>query len=84
VTSPILRCQFLIRGNYNNDVNKLRQIRRLSATLKAAIRHLLQLGLLGFKKPEGRPFVVHPSALGLPNGLRYDNIEEVIDVARYK
>jgi hypothetical protein len=30
-------------------------------------------------KPERRQFSVHPRALGLPPGLSYDNVEDLIE-----
>jgi hypothetical protein len=30
-------------------------------------------------KPPAKPFVVHPRPLGLPPGLSYDHVEELIE-----
>jgi hypothetical protein len=60
-------------------LNKLRESRRLSAILKAALSHFLRLRLIVFRKLGRREFVVHPRYLGLPKGLSYDNLEELIN-----
>jgi hypothetical protein len=59
-------------------LNKLREIRRLGASSKAALSHFLRLGPMVFRKPGRRQFVVHPRSLGLPEGLSYDNVQELI------
>jgi hypothetical protein len=65
----------------DEDVAKLlrREIRRSGASLKAAVNHFLRLGLMVSGKPDRRPFSVHPRALGLPPGLSYDNVEDLIE-----
>jgi hypothetical protein len=65
----------------DEDVAKLlrREIRRSGASLKAAVNHFLRLGLMVSAKPDRRQFLVHPRALGLPPGLSYDNVEDLIE-----
>ena len=65
----------------DEDVAKLlrREIRRSGASLKAAVNHFLRLGLMVAGIPERKPFVVHPRPLGLPQGLSYDDVEELIE-----
>jgi hypothetical protein len=65
----------------DEDVAKLlrREIRRSGASLKAAVNHFLRLGLMAAGKPQRKPFVVHPRALGLPQDLSYDNVEELVE-----
>jgi hypothetical protein len=53
-------------------------IRRLRDYLKATIKHFPCLGLTLFREP-GRKFMVHPRSLGLPTGLNYDNLEELVE-----
>jgi hypothetical protein len=62
------------------DVSKLlrREIRRSGSSLKAAVSHFLRLGLMASGKRQNKPFIVRPGALGLPRGLSYDNVEELI------
>jgi len=56
-----------------------REIRRSGASLKAAVNHFLRLGLMAAGKPQRKQFVVHPRPLGLPKGMNYDNVEELIE-----
>ena len=65
----------------DEDVAKLlrREIRRSGASLKAAVNHFLRLGLMVAGKPERKQFVVHPRSLGLPKGLSYDDVEELVE-----
>ncbi|MGH9743416.1 MAG: hypothetical protein ACRD51_13810 [Candidatus Acidiferrum sp.] len=62
------------------DVAKLlrRGLRRSGASLKAAMNHFLQLGLAAPGKLPAKPFVVHSRPLGLPPGLSYDQVEDLI------
>ena len=65
----------------DEDVAKLlrREIRRSGASLKAAVNHFLRLGLMAAGKREQTKFIVHPRPLGLPQGLSYDDVEELIE-----
>ena len=65
----------------DEDVAKLlrSEMRRSGASLKAAVNHFLRLGLLSSGKPKRKRFVVHPLPLGLPPGLSYDNVEELLE-----
>jgi hypothetical protein len=65
----------------DEDVAKLlrREIRRSGGSLKAAVNHFLRLGLMVSGKPDRKQFLVHPRALGLPPGLNYDNVEDLIE-----
>ena len=65
----------------DEDVAKLlrREIRRSGASLKAAVNHFLRLGLMVSGKLDRKQFSVHPRALGLPPGLSYDNVEDLIE-----
>ena len=66
----------------DDDVAKsLRREMRRSGTssLKAAVNHFLRLGLMLSGKQERKPFVVHPRSMGLPEGLSYDNVEELLE-----
>ncbi len=65
----------------DEDVAKLlrREIRRSGGSLKAAVNHFLRLGLMVAGKPERKQFVVHPRPLGLPQGLSYDGVEELVE-----
>ena len=65
----------------NDDVAKLlrSELRRSDTSLKAAVNHFLRLGLKASRRREQKPFVVHPRAIGLPAGLSYDNVEDLIE-----
>ena len=65
----------------DEDVVKLlrRELRRSGTSLKAAVNHFLRLGLMTSGKRECKPFTVAPRPLGLPPGLNYDNIEDLIE-----
>ena len=65
----------------DEDVAKLlrSEIRRSGTSLKAAVNHFLRLGLMQAGKPRRRRFVVNPRSLGLPAGLSYDDVEELIE-----
>jgi hypothetical protein len=60
-----------------NLLNK--EIRRSGVSFKAAVNHYLRLGLMAAKQPIRKKFVVKPRAMGLPPGLSYDNIGELLD-----
>ena len=64
----------------DNDVSNLLQgeIRRSGVSFKEAINHYLRLGLMASAQPQRKKFVVHPGPLGLPTGLSYDNVEELV------
>jgi len=65
----------------DDDVAKLlrRELRRTGASLKAVVNHCLRLGLMVSAKPAAKPFSVHPRPLGLPPGLSYDHVEDLIE-----
>ncbi|HEY6989427.1 MAG TPA: hypothetical protein VH369_13625 [Bryobacteraceae bacterium] len=65
----------------DDDVAKLlnKEIQRSGSSLKTAVNHFLRLGLMASKQPNRKPFVVAPRRLGLPSGLSYDNVEELLE-----
>lgn len=65
----------------DEDVAKLlrSEMRRTGSSLKAAVNHFLRLGLMTSGKPSRKRFVVHHRPLGLPAGLSYDNVEELLE-----
>lgn len=56
-----------------------KEMRRSGASLKETVNDLLRLGLMASHNRSRRSFVVTPLPLGLPPGLSYDNIEELIE-----
>ena len=65
----------------DDDVAKLleKEEQRTGASFKHVVNHFLRLGLMAGKRPPRKPFVVTPRKLGLPAGLSYDNVEELLD-----
>ena len=55
------------------------EIRRSGKSFKEAVNHYLRLGLTAGKQPVRKKFVVKPLAMGLPPGLSYDNIGELLE-----
>jgi Ribbon-helix-helix protein, copG family len=72
-----------VRTTLSLDDDVARQLdqesRRTGASFKEVVNRLLRLGLMASKQPAKKPFVVSPRKLGLPPGLAYDNIEELLD-----
>ena len=64
----------------DEDVASLlrKEMRESGSSLKQAVNRLLRLGLTAAPQ-RGKPFTVHPRRLGLPPGLSYDNVEELIE-----
>jgi hypothetical protein len=56
-----------------------REMRRSGIkSLKAALNHFLRLGLKISEEEGRKAFVVHPRLMGLPAGLSYDCVEELL------
>jgi len=56
-----------------------KEVRRSRTSFKEAVNHFLRLGLMASKQQNRKKFVVTPRPLGLPPGLSYDNVEELIE-----
>ena len=65
----------------DDDVARLlnQQMRSSGKSLKETVNHLLRLGLMSSKHPNRKRFVVTPRPMGLPQGLSYDNVEELLE-----
>jgi hypothetical protein len=65
----------------DDDVARLleKESRRSGASFKEVVNHFLRLGLTASKRPSRKPFVVAPRRLGLPPGLAYDNVEQLLE-----
>ncbi len=65
----------------DDDVANLldREARKSGAPFKQVVNHYLRLGLMQSGRGARKPFVVKPRPLGLPEGLNYDNIAELLD-----
>ena len=66
----------------DEDVARLlaKEMRRSGASFKAVVNHFLRLGLQAPNQPGGKPFTVVPRRLGLPPGLSYDNVAQLLEV----
>lgn len=54
-------------------------MRRSGASLKGAVNHFLRQGLMSAGKQQNRPFAVKPRNLGLPRGLSYDSVVDLLE-----
>jgi len=65
----------------DDDVANLlnKEMRRSGASFKETVNHFLRLGLMAPNSRRRKPFIVTPRPLGLPGGLNYDNVEELIE-----
>ncbi|MBM3814865.1 MAG: hypothetical protein FJW20_24840 [Acidimicrobiia bacterium] len=65
----------------DDDVASLlrKEMRRSGSSLKGAVNHFLRLGLMTSDQQRKKPFVVTPQALGLPPGLSYDNVADLLE-----
>lgn len=65
----------------DSDVANLlnKEMRRSGQSFKETLNHFLRVGLMAPKQRPGKPFVATPRNLGLPPGLSYDNVEELIE-----
>ena len=55
-----------------------KEARKSGQAFKQVVNRYLRLGLTA-KQPAREPFVVKPRNLGLPAGLSYDNVQELLD-----
>ena len=64
----------------DDDVAALlaKEVRRSGLSLKEVVNRSLRVGLT-HKEPQRQPFVVTPRPLGLPPGLSYDNVAELLE-----
>ncbi len=72
-----MRTTLSLDDDVANLLNK--EIRRSGASFKQAVNHFLRLGLMASKQQSRKPFLVTPRPLGLPPGLSYDNVEELLE-----
>lgn len=72
-----MRTTLTLEDDVANMLDK--EMRRSGTSFKQAVNHFLRVGLVASKKQQRKPFVVKPRPLGLPPGLNYDNVEELIE-----
>jgi hypothetical protein len=65
----------------DDDVAKLfrSEIRRSGGLRKTVVNRFLRIALMGAGEAARKRFVVQPRPAGLPPGLSYDNVEELLD-----
>jgi hypothetical protein len=65
----------------DDDVASLlnKEVRNSGISFKQAVNDFLRLGLMASRQHTRKPFVVTPRPLGLPAGLSYDNLEELLE-----
>ena len=66
----------------DDDVaNLLRnEMRQSGDSFKETVNRYLRLGLASSKRQNRKPFVVKPFTLGLPPGMSYDKVSELLEV----
>ena len=66
----------------DDDIASLlkKEMRQSGSSFKETVNHFLRLGLTTPKEQKRKPFVVKPRALGLPPGMSYDNIHELLEM----
>ncbi len=65
----------------DEDVARLleKEARRSGASFKEVVNRLLRLGLMASRGPTPKRFIVTPRKMGLPPGLSYDNVEQLLE-----
>lgn len=65
----------------DDDVARLleQESRRSGASFKEVVNRMIRLGLMAARRPARKPFVVTPRKLGLPPGITYDNVEQLVE-----
>lgn len=56
-----------------------KETRRSGGSFKETVNNYLRLGLTMAKHPPRKRFVVTPRRMGLPQGLSYDNVAELLE-----
>ena len=55
------------------------EMRRSGQSFKETVNQLLRIGIQSARHPAAKPYVVQPVPMGLPAGLSYDNVEELLE-----
>jgi hypothetical protein len=65
----------------DDDVTRLleEETRRSGESFKAVVNRYLRLGMVAAQTQVEKPFTVVPRNLGLPQGLSYDNVEQLLE-----
>jgi hypothetical protein len=54
-------------------------MRRSGESFKVVVNRYLRLGMVAAQTQVAKPFTVVPRSLGLPQGLSYDNVEQLLE-----
>jgi hypothetical protein len=65
----------------DDDIARLldKEMRRSGESFKQTVNRALRSGLAANNLPQRRPYTVHARPLGLPAGLSYDNVAELLE-----
>jgi hypothetical protein len=65
----------------DDDVAQLlsKEVRRSGASFKEVVNRYLRVGLMASKQPIQKPFEIKPWDLRPPDGLSFDNVEDLLD-----
>lgn len=65
----------------DDDVASLlrQEMRRTGNSLKGVVNHFLRAGLMSTDGRLKKPFIVSPRSLGLPPGLSYDSVADLLE-----
>lgn len=65
----------------DDDVANLlkKEMRQSGDSFKETVNRYLRLGLTTAKRQDRKPFVVEPFTLGLPAGMSYDEVSELLE-----
>lgn len=66
----------------DDDVAALlqREAKKTGMTFKTAVNHFLREGMKASRQqPARKPYVVNPRALGLPPGMNYDDVAQLLE-----
>lgn len=72
-----MRTTLTLDDDVANQLEK--ESRRSGDSFKQVVNYFLRLGLMAAKHPQNKRFVVTPRHMGLPPGLSYDNVGELLD-----
>jgi hypothetical protein len=66
----------------DDDIASLlkKEMRQSGGSLKETVNRYLRLGLATAKRQDRKPFVVEPFTLGLPPGMSYDKVSELLEM----
>jgi hypothetical protein len=65
----------------DDDVAALlrKEVQRTGLSFKETVNRALRVGLAASRRPSRKPFTVAARPLGLPAGMSYDNVAELLE-----